>query len=99
MPLKLTLELIPYGDISRTRVIGALEIENTGDHPHHPKLANYKYLMTGLVIGSGEVDLWHEGIIRDVERSRGYWALIKEILNVVDCESQSIDNDHALLRR
>lgn len=91
MPLKLTLELVPYGNQSRTRVIGILEIENTGDHPYHPVLANYQYRMSGLVHGGG-VDIWCGGIIRDVERSRGYWEIVKKILNAEDCEAQQIND-------
>ena len=90
MPLRITLELIPRGDESRKRVMGTLDIENTGDHPQHPKLANYHYRMTGPVHG-GDTDHWHEGTLRDVERARGYWAHAKEVLSALDCESQPMD--------
>jgi hypothetical protein len=53
--------------------MGTLVIENTGDHPKHPKLANYRYRMTGPING-GEVGKWHEGTLRDVDRDKGYWA-------------------------
>lgn len=90
MPLRITVELIPRGDERRKRVIGVMDIENTGDHPEHPKLANYRYRMTGPIHGSDCPDHWHEGQLWDVERSRGYWAHIKDALNAVDCESQSV---------
>lgn len=90
MPLRITLELIPRGDESRKRGMGTLYIENTRDHPHHPKMANYRYHMTGPIHGGG-VDVWHEGVVKDVERARGYWAHVKEILNRCDCESQPMD--------
>ena len=71
--------------------MGTLDIENTGDHPQHPKLANYHYRMTGPVHG-GDTDHWHEGTLRDVERARGYWAHVKEVLNALDCESEPMDD-------
>lgn len=92
MPLRLTLELIPHGDESRKRVIGTLDIENTGDHPLHPFLADYKYRMTGPVHDGG-IDDWHSGTIKNVLRSRGYWAHAKEVLNAVDCEAQPQTNE------
>ena len=91
MPLRLTLEIIPRGDERRKRVVGTLDIENTGDHPDHPRLAHYHFCMKGPVHGGG-IDYWHEGIIHDVERAKGYWQHVKEVLNAVDCESQPMDD-------
>ena len=90
MPLRITLELIPRGDESHKRSMGTLYIENTGDHPQHPKLANYQYRLEGPIHGGG-TDVWHTGILRDVERELGYWAHVKAVLNAVDCESQPMD--------
>lgn len=87
MPLRLTLELIPRGIESRRKTVGILEIENTDDHPEHPRKANYKFRMTGLIDG-GEVGLWHHGVLHDVDRDRGYWAHVKEVLSRLDCESK-----------
>ena len=86
MPLRLTLELIPRGVESRRKTVGTLEIENTADHPNHPTKANYKFRMTGPIDG-GEVGLWHQGILENVDRDRGYWAHVKEVLSQLDCES------------
>ena len=69
MPLRVTVELIPRGDEARKSVVGSLEIENTADHPDHPRKANYKYRMVGPING-GELGLWHQGVIADVDRER-----------------------------
>jgi hypothetical protein len=90
MPLRITLELIPHGDESRKRIMGTLEIENTGDHPKHPVLAHYQYTMTGPCHGGG-VDLWHSGTLKDVQRHRGYWAHVKDVFLAVDCEPQLVE--------
>jgi hypothetical protein len=87
MPLRVTLELIPHGDESKKRKIGVIDIENTGDHPKHPFLADYKYHMTGPTYENG-TDTWHEGTLKDIVRSRGYWAHVKEVLMQCDCEAQ-----------
>lgn len=88
MPLRLTLELIPHGDESRKKVMGVLDIENVHTwRALGTEFANYQYCMTGPVHGGG-VDVWHEGVLEGIERDRGYWAHVKEILNSVDCESQ-----------
>jgi len=87
MPLRLTLELVPHGIEHQRRTVGLLEIENTADHPQHPEKANYRFRMTGLVDGR-QTGLWHEGVIRDIDRNRGYWAHVKEILSRLDCESK-----------
>jgi hypothetical protein len=87
MPLRLTLELVPRGIENRRRTVGIMEIENTSDHPDHPSKANYKFQMTGPING-GDIGLWHEGIIEDVDRDRGYWAHVKEVLSRLDCESK-----------
>jgi len=92
MPLRITLELIPRGDESRRKVMGTLEIENTGDHPEHPTLANYHYRMTGPING-GEVGKWHEGTLRDVEREKGYWAHVKAVLSALDCDSKPMPQE------
>lgn len=86
MPLRLTLELIPRGDESRKRVVGTLEIENTDDHPKHPKFGNYRFRMTGQVHGDG-IDVWHEGEYLNMPRE-GYWSCVKEILDSLDCKDQ-----------
>ena len=35
-----------------------------------------------------ELDVWHVGELCDADRTRGYWAQVKAVLNAVDCESQ-----------
>jgi hypothetical protein len=87
MPLRLTLELIPYGDESKKSVMGVLDIENRGDNPNHPQKGNYRFHLTGPIHGGG-VDFWHAGYMEDFERSRGYWATVKEILNTIDVNAQ-----------
>jgi hypothetical protein len=87
MPLRLTLELVPRGIENHRRTVGILEIENTADHPDHPTKANYKFRMTGPIDG-GSVGLWHQGILKDIDRDRGYWAHVKEVLSQLDCESK-----------
>lgn len=92
MPLRVTIELIPRGDEQRRKTMGTLDIENTGDHPRHPTLANYRYRMTGPING-GEVGKWHEGTLRDVDRDKGYWAHVKAVLAALDCDSKPMAAD------
>jgi hypothetical protein len=92
MPLRLTLELVPRGIENHRRTVGILEIENTADHTDHPTKANYKFRMTGPIDG-GSVGLWHQGILKDIDRDRGYWAHVKEVLSQLDCESKEMSID------
>lgn len=87
MPLRLTLELIPRAIESRRRTVGSLETENTADHPYHPTKANCRFWMTGPIDG-GDVGLWQEGVPKDIDRDRGYWAHVKEVICRLDCESK-----------
>lgn len=92
MPLRVTLEVVPRGDERRKRVVGQIDIENTADHPEHPRKAHYKYRMTGPIEG-GEIGLWHQGVMRDIDRDRGYWAHVKEMLSRLDCESKPMSTE------
>lgn len=92
MPLRVTLELIPRGDERRKKVMGTLEIENTGDHPKHPKVANYRYRMTGPING-GDVAKWHEGTLENIDRETGYWSHVKTVLMALDCESKAMPDE------
>lgn len=92
MPLRVTLEVVPKGDERRKRVVGQIDIENTADHPEHPRKAHYKYRMTGPTEGR-EIGLWHQGVMSDIDRDRGYWAHVKEVLSRLDCESKPMSTE------
>ncbi|MEM6888748.1 MAG: hypothetical protein AAF636_11475 [Pseudomonadota bacterium] len=91
MPLRVTVELIPHGDESRKSVIGQMDIENTGRHPHRPEFGEYRFTLAGQVWG-GDTEEWHrDAALSSFRRSRGYWACVRECLNAVDVDYEPED--------
>ena len=73
--LRVTVELVPFGDESRAREIGMLLIANDGEGTHES--GNYAY-----VYGYTDRDVpLARGTIKKFPRNQGAWALIKKILN------------------
>ena len=66
--LKITLEIIPFGDTTLTRTIGSITISNVGGTVSN---GHYEYKMDqGPTIGH----------LRNFQRSKGAWALVSEVL-------------------
>ena len=76
--LKITVELIPHGDELQKRTIGELIIVNDG--AGDDKKGDYNFRLFGPEL-YGALDLWVKGKYRNFSRAKGYWSLIKEILN------------------
>lgn len=74
--LKVIVELHPYGDSRRKRVIGEMSIINDGTHDH-PGYGNYVY-------GIGE----HNGYIKNHYRDEGYLKLLQRIVNDIYKEEE-----------
>ena len=73
--LRVTVELVPFGDESRAREIGMLLIANDGEGTHES--GNYAY-----VYGYTDRDVpLARGTVKKFPRSQGAWALVKKILN------------------
>ena len=87
MPLRITVELIPHGLESQARKIGSLEIVNDGTGTK--QTGNYAFTIYGPVHG-GDVDVWWQGEFQGYERNRGYWSLVKKILNRLETDHQPI---------
>ena len=88
MPIRVTVELIPYGDESKAEVLDKLYIENTGHgdkeigiyryalmHRDHPDTIPKEFLeLTGTLTG--------------FSRGRGRLALVTEVLNKIEKGAQ-----------
>ncbi len=73
--LRVTVELVPFGDESRAKEIGMLLIANDGEGTHES--GNYAY-----VYGYTDRDVpLARGTVKKFPRSQGAWALVKKILN------------------
>ena len=70
--LRIKVELVPFGDESRTRSIGQILIANdgTGDSA----VGNYKYSITDA---SGKI----RGKLKGHAREKSVFSLLKDILN------------------
>jgi hypothetical protein len=73
--LRVTIELVPFGDESRARKIATMLIANdgTGDH----RTGNYGYAFQ-YDDRSNDVAT---GVIKNFPRASGAWSLVKRILN------------------
>lgn len=73
--LRVTIELVPFGDESRAREIGMLLLANDGEGTHES--GDYAY-----VYGYTDRDVpLARGTVKKFPRSQGAWALVKKILN------------------
>lgn len=74
MPLRVTVEVIPNGDVSRTETIGRLYIVNLGglEIGHQPSDKR----MYGVEDTLSEMGDWTV----DHRRSKGAWALVAEAI-------------------
>lgn len=85
--IKVTLEIIPQGDVSRKYVAGHLIIANdgTGTPGNHVGIGNYDYEIHGPVMDEPghalKDELWEKGRLEGFQRERGYWSCVKEVLN------------------
>ncbi len=73
--LRVTIELVPFGDESRAREIGMLLLANDGEGTHES--GDYAY-----IYGYTDRDVpLARGTVKKFPRSQGAWALVKKILN------------------
>jgi len=63
--LRVTIELVPFGDETRARVIGTGKIWNDGTSDERPIYGNYEGVIDGRKIR-----------VEGHERSHGVWALL-----------------------
>lgn len=69
--LRVTLEMVPFGNEEKKRLIGKMEISNVyGDS----EFADYTIKMV-------ECDFKEAGKIKGFTRCRGAWNLVKEAMN------------------
>jgi hypothetical protein len=68
--LRLTLEMVPFGQEEKKRTIGMLEVSNIGVNEN---VADYRAVFTK---GNLSVTSWVKGF----QRSKGAWALVKKAL-------------------
>ena len=87
MPLRITVDLIPHGVEENARTIGTLYIGNNGSGT--AKHGNYEFTLRGSVHGGG-VDVWHINQHKGFLRERGYWSLIKDILNSIETDHEPV---------
>jgi len=73
--LRITIELVPFGDESRAREIGVLLLANDGEGTHES--GDYAY-----VYGYTDRDMpFARGTVKKFSRNQGAWALVRKILN------------------
>lgn len=71
--LRVTIEIIPFGDESMKRTLDTLELVNDGTHPDRPEYGNY------VVTGSDHGGL-REWEVKDHCRADGLWELLRMAL-------------------
>jgi len=69
--LKIIVEFHPHGSEYRKEQIAAIEIINTKDCKHRPDFGNYRAIIDGK----------EEVIIKNHDRDKDVWELVKKILN------------------
>jgi hypothetical protein len=74
--LRVTIELIPFGDQKKSRVIGQMQIVNTGTSKW-PSIGHYDGWMCE------EDNGYTEFHIKNHKRRDGFWVLLSKILNHV----------------
>jgi hypothetical protein len=73
--IRVTIEVVPFGNEDRARKIGTLLLANDGEGTH--ETGNYAY-----VYGYTDRDAsMARGTIKRFSRSQGAWALVRKILN------------------
>jgi hypothetical protein len=84
--LRVTIDLVPYGDETRKRNVAVVEIGNdcTGD----VATGNYNIRAEGVVDEGGDdgYDSWAPARLEGFSRARGYLALAHEALAVLERE-------------
>lgn len=78
MTLRVKLEIVPFGDESRTREIGRLDIFNQGEVPRTDGLYNYGVIELTPTRGW----LWSDSVVH--ERQKGAWELVRNVLESFD---------------
>ena len=87
--LRVTVELVPFGDESNTRKIGEMVIANTGKNEYDPSLNDYQG-WTAPDAHSGEPARF--GIVQFV-RSQSVWELIRVMLEAIRLEGHEPSTD------
>ena len=90
--LRVTIELVPFGDESRAREIGIMLIANDGEGTTIKGDYAYAY---GYTDGRGSK--FSTGTLKNFYRSQGAWALIKKIL-VKGIEEETVLTDKIMDR-
>lgn len=72
--LRIKLEVVPYGNESKCKVIDTMIIINTADHPNRPKYGNY----IAEIDDNGGRRL---ASVKDHRRDDGVWELVRLALN------------------
>lgn len=90
--LRVTIELVPFGDESRAREIGTMLIANDGEGTYAK--GNYAYVY-GYTDRRGV--RFSTGTVKNFYRNQGAWALIKKIL-VKGNEEETILTDKLMDR-
>jgi hypothetical protein len=67
--LRITIELVPYGDEARARVIGTAKIWNDGTSDERPMYGNYEGIIDGQKLR-----------VEGHERREGVWTLVYKFL-------------------
>lgn len=73
MPLRITIELVPYGDESRKSIVAIVDADNDGTGTQDK--GNYNVRIIGPVHGGG-IDEWTDvpEKVLGVDRQRGFFA-------------------------
>ena len=87
--LRITVELVPFGDESNTRKIGEMVIANTGKNEYDPSLSDYQG-WTAPDDHSGEPARF--GMVQ-FDRSQSLWELIRVMLEAIRLEQHEPSED------
>ena len=77
--LRLTIELVPFGNEDKAKKISVMEIANTA---YQPELSYYRYRYSGWVLHMDGVRKMFDGIVQH-NRTKMVYILIKEIIDEI----------------
>ena len=86
MTLRVTLEIVPFGQEAAKRTLGLLEISNSGGPD---EASNYRYVLSEFERDNPEPVCVRTGEFMGFDRSRKAWSLVKEILKCIFTDSKT----------
>lgn len=94
--LRVTLEVVPFGQEVVKRTLGVLEISNSGGPD---EAANYRYILSEFDLDSLDPASVKTGEFMGFDRKRRAWSLVKEILKCIFTDGKAAGTSKVKNRR